>query len=59
MLMGDLGGVFGGEVNARTLMSLLDSDGSSEISWEVTPSFQYCLALHFTLHSPNPLWRMN
>lgn len=37
LLMSDLGGLFGfsGEVDAGTLMSLLDSDGNKEISWQV------------------------
>ena len=36
-LMADLGGLFGftEEVDAGTLMTLLDSDGNSEISWQV------------------------
>ena len=35
-LMGDLGGLFGfsEEVDAATLMALLDADGNEEISWQ-------------------------
>ena len=35
-LMGDLGGLFGfsEEVDASTLMALLDADGNQEISWQ-------------------------
>jgi len=35
-MMQDLGGLFGfsQEVNAETLMALLDSDGNKEISWQ-------------------------
>ena len=35
-MMSELGGLFGfsGEVDASTLMSLLDADGNSEISWQ-------------------------
>ena len=37
ILMGDLGGLFGfsEEVDAKTLMALLDADGNQEISWQV------------------------
>lgn len=37
-LMGDLGGLFGfsEEVDASTLMALLDADGNQEISWQVS-----------------------
>ena len=37
ILVGDLGGLFGfsEEVDASTLMALLDSDGNQEISWQV------------------------
>ena len=35
-MMADLGGLFGfsGDVDASTLMALLDADGNSEISWQ-------------------------